>query len=158
MAEVKENEPLLIVKAGGSALTKKSVLETLNADSLERISGSIAALTSRGFRIVLIHGAGSFGHFQAKTYALSHGGRQQDWCEGLAGEAAGSDEPCALLTTDPRHRNSPLLGLFEARGGIRLVEREGECSGVPCISLLDQVWEGRQGGWNTRMSTDLTDC
>jgi len=66
------------VKLGGAAITHKDKLETVNRESLEELAGVVSRVTngSAGDRpksIVLIHGAGSFGHFQAKQYGVSKG-------------------------------------------------------------------------------------
>lgn len=54
-----------IIKLGGSAITHKSQLETLKPDVLQHICNSIQQLHKTAVDgIVLVHGAGSFGHFQ----------------------------------------------------------------------------------------------
>ena len=60
----------VIVKLGGSAITHKASFETLNAAALAATSKMVA---SSKCRAVLMHGAGSFGHFQARQYAVSKG-------------------------------------------------------------------------------------
>ncbi|XP_029429599.1 isopentenyl phosphate kinase-like [Rhinatrema bivittatum] len=62
-----------IVKLGGSALTYKGSLESLKVESLQRAAVIMHLLHSQGQRCILVHGAGSFGHFQAKEYNLSKG-------------------------------------------------------------------------------------
>lgn len=72
-----ESRRVLLVKLGGSVLTDKGRLETLRADALERIASTVASFWRRhGSRValVLVHGAGSFGHFQARTHRLRDGG------------------------------------------------------------------------------------
>lgn len=94
----------LIVKYGGSAITQKNKLETLKRDILIASAGDIkfAYDSEKWNRIVLVHGAGwlfclcarfrlcfstmrfnfilagSFGHFQAKQYALKNGRGSDD--------------------------------------------------------------------------------
>lgn len=75
---------VVVVKFGGSAITDKSKLETLKEVSLETSCAQIKEVLDRGGSVVVVHGAGSFGHFQAKQYGLSKGGRAADWREGLA--------------------------------------------------------------------------
>lgn len=60
----------IVVKLGGSAITKKSQFETLNEEALH---AAAAALAAGGQRAVVLHGAGSFGHFQAREYGVSKG-------------------------------------------------------------------------------------
>ncbi|WIA37910.1 hypothetical protein OEZ86_001287 [Tetradesmus obliquus] len=64
-----------IIKLGGSAITKKNKFETLKEDVLRQVCSSIKQhhSTAPG-GIVLVHGAGSFGHFQASHYGVARGG------------------------------------------------------------------------------------
>jgi isopentenyl phosphate kinase len=72
-----ERAPVLdvVVKLGGSALTNKAVFETLNAETLAATAATISRLRSSPAApaIILVHGAGSFGHHQAKKYAVQRG-------------------------------------------------------------------------------------
>ncbi|KAH1170606.1 isopentenyl phosphate kinase-like [Mauremys mutica] len=63
-----------IVKLGGSALTEKNQLETLRAESLRRAAGIVRGLCGAGAgSCIVVHGAGSFGHFQAKANGVASG-------------------------------------------------------------------------------------
>ncbi|XP_030077261.1 isopentenyl phosphate kinase [Microcaecilia unicolor] len=62
-----------IVKLGGSAVTHKDCFESLNVESLQRAAGIVQTLHRQGRRCIVVHGAGSFGHFQAKEYSVSKG-------------------------------------------------------------------------------------
>ena len=64
----------VLVKLGGSAVTRKSQFETLNAERLNATAASLARARSdvQG-NTVLVHGAGSFGHFQASQHGVSRG-------------------------------------------------------------------------------------
>src|SRR3974390_1701425 len=66
-------EKCVIVKLGGSLITKKDKPLTPDLRNLEIVSREIAAAVKSGFsdRIFLIHGGGSFGHFYAKKYGIS---------------------------------------------------------------------------------------
>jgi len=46
------------VKLGGSAITSKDSLETLNADALNAAAEVLAECFHRGLRFVVAHGAG----------------------------------------------------------------------------------------------------
>lgn len=74
----------VVVKFGGSALTKKDQFETLNQVLLAETSRHIKEAIDQSVSIVLIHGAGSYGHFQANQYQLRTGGTSDGWLEGLA--------------------------------------------------------------------------
>jgi len=63
----------VVVKIGGSACTKKAQFETLNNERLSASCKQLAALAGEGVRMAVIHGAGSFGHQQAKEFGVSKG-------------------------------------------------------------------------------------
>jgi isopentenyl phosphate kinase len=72
-----------VIKIGGSALTVKSQFETLNPKCLQKCSQMVKQLLSdflaqrgKAMRLVIVHGAGSFGHFQAKQYRITQGCRE----------------------------------------------------------------------------------
>ena len=59
---------VVVFKAGGSSLTNKSSYETLNKENIKSIIESISNKDKdNNLKYVLIHGAGSFGHFDAKN-------------------------------------------------------------------------------------------
>lgn len=65
---------LVILKIGGSVITEKGsgIPERAKAGEIERLSHEIAGFKSEsGLPLVLIHGAGSFGHPQAMKYRLN---------------------------------------------------------------------------------------
>ncbi|XP_058033304.1 uncharacterized protein LOC131195429 [Ahaetulla prasina] len=63
-----------ILKLGGSALTQKNQLETLKTESLRRAAALVSKLWEAGERrCIIVHGAGSFGHFQAREYGVALG-------------------------------------------------------------------------------------
>jgi isopentenyl phosphate kinase len=61
----------VILKLGGSILTDKSADCAINRESLATIAAAVAAAGTEG--IVIIHGAGSCGHPEAKRYHLDKG-------------------------------------------------------------------------------------
>ena len=90
---------LVIAKLGGSAITHKSKFESANLPLITRLArgiGSIPKARAMGAApeksiedktpaLILIHGAGSYGHFQARQYKLSSSGAADhaDWMQGL---------------------------------------------------------------------------
>ena len=58
-----------VLKIGGSILTDKSKELTARPDEIRRVAEEIASCPDD---VVLVHGAGSFGHFPAKKYGLPH--------------------------------------------------------------------------------------
>jgi len=65
---------LIILKIGGSVITEKGSISRAREAEIERISHEIAAFRSDSdSHLILVHGAGSFGHPQALKYRLSEG-------------------------------------------------------------------------------------
>ncbi|GAB0491822.1 hypothetical protein MMPV_003077 [Pyropia vietnamensis] len=84
------NPPPLVIKLGGSALTHKAVRGSVNAEALAAAAALVATLWRAHPHLVVIHGAGSFGHFEAKA-AGTHLGRG-----GAAGVAVTHAAVCRL--------------------------------------------------------------
>ena len=63
----------LIVKLGGSAITNKSVFETVKMPELYKASQLMRSCIEKGLKCVVVHGAGSFGHHQANEYEVNKG-------------------------------------------------------------------------------------
>jgi isopentenyl phosphate kinase len=63
---------MIILKIGGSILTNKDSLESeVDSDSLKRIASEIkASLDNSPKELIIVHGAGSFGHPPAKKYRI----------------------------------------------------------------------------------------
>ena len=59
----------IVVKLGGSACTNKAAFETVHEERLQATANQLAQTRPAGGEDrVLLHGAGSFGHFQARQY------------------------------------------------------------------------------------------
>lgn len=63
----------VIVKLGGSALTDKTRAHTLHATHLQTALDLIARVHSSGLGLIVVHGAGSFGHFEAALHQVCGG-------------------------------------------------------------------------------------
>jgi isopentenyl phosphate kinase len=84
VARCQESEQeIIIVKLGGSAITEKSVFETVKKDKVHVTCTQIATASRLGKRHVIVHGAGSFGHFQARAFGLRDGGDESTWRTGV---------------------------------------------------------------------------
>jgi len=63
------SRPLVVVKLGGSLITRKTEVEKLRPKVIARLASEIAEI--RDVRLVLLHGAGSFGHPGAHRFGLA---------------------------------------------------------------------------------------
>lgn len=65
---------LAVIKLGGSVITyKDNPTPLVRKDTLFTLSQEIKDLTQKGYKLILAHGAGSFGHPLAKKYGLHKG-------------------------------------------------------------------------------------
>jgi len=85
-----------IVKLGGSAITKKSGYMEADCAAISRLSSAIASAISQGAgELIVVHGAGSFGHAPVLKYGLNGGVRtplQKKGCRK-------TQEACAKLSS-----------------------------------------------------------
>ncbi|XP_022782347.1 uncharacterized protein LOC111323292 isoform X1 [Stylophora pistillata] len=61
----------VIIKLGGSAVTQKNVFETVKREAILAAAELVKRIPAG--KCIVIHGAGSFGHFQAHEYGTAHG-------------------------------------------------------------------------------------
>ena len=74
---------MIIIKLGGSVITRKGEYATLNSTVMENVARELSEY--RGVDpLVIVHGAGSFGHILAKQYSLKHPVRDEKLPMGIA--------------------------------------------------------------------------
>mmetsp|Transcript_14293 Transcript_14293/g.21024 ORF Transcript_14293/g.21024 Transcript_14293/m.21024 type:complete len:296 (-) Transcript_14293:223-1110(-) len=82
------NKPIVFLKLGGSLITDKRGEEAARVDVLERvaveISAAVKADSSLKGRLVIGHGAGSFGHVHAHKYGIRGGCKTPRQWQGYA--------------------------------------------------------------------------
>ena len=61
---------MFLVKLGGSVITDKARYRVFNKDRVARLCSEIA---ESGKDVIVVHGAGSFGHVLAKRHSLQDG-------------------------------------------------------------------------------------
>ena len=67
-----QQQPLLIIKLGGAAITNKESYRTIYTDHIRSCGKTLAYLYhTLHIPFILIHGAGSYGHYEAKGYKLN---------------------------------------------------------------------------------------
>lgn len=82
----------VIVKWGGGLITHKERFGALRDDVLAGLAGAVADLRAAGHPVVLVHGAGGFGHLKARAWRLAEGW-QAGWTGAQALTRWGRDEP-----------------------------------------------------------------
>jgi isopentenyl phosphate kinase len=72
---------MFLLKIGGSVITEKSRESFFKREVMDRLSNEIK---KAGKKIILVHGAGSFGHIYAKRYKLSDGFHSPEQIKGFS--------------------------------------------------------------------------
>ena len=63
----------VVIKLGGGLITHKDSMKKFDSDSMGRVAESISSIVEMGVPIIIVHGAGSFGHLLAKKWSISEG-------------------------------------------------------------------------------------
>ena len=63
----------IIMKWGGGLITKKSSLCTVEYERIQQLADCVKKLSEMGHDIIVVHGAGSFGHIRAREFRLAEG-------------------------------------------------------------------------------------
>ncbi|PSQ16376.1 acetylglutamate kinase [Halobacteriales archaeon QS_8_69_26] len=74
---------MIVVKLGGSVMTRKEEPETVDHGALDRAAVAVAGAVEAGADVVVVHGGGSFGHHHAERHGVT--------------DTAGTHDPAALL-------------------------------------------------------------
>lgn len=119
-------KPLIVFKLGGSALTDKKRKFTPRIDEIHRAARQIAGLAKR-FSIVVVHGAGSFGHIPVKYWGLESGYRNRAQVKGLIATKSRLLEWEVIFSNVFLKHQVPLLSLVASDF---IVTRNGRISSV----------------------------
>ena len=63
----------VVIKWGGSLITDKEKMCTPDMEIIDSLSNIMSKCVDEGLDIILVHGAGSFGHLRAKHWRLNEG-------------------------------------------------------------------------------------
>ena len=63
----------VIIKLGGGLITDKTRYKTVLRDRIDAVSEVISMIIQMGHSVIVIHGAGSFGHIEAKKWDINDG-------------------------------------------------------------------------------------
>jgi len=74
----------ILIKFGGGVITEKSSGEPeIKMDVISALVNSTVDLIRLGHEVIVVHGAGSFGHVLAKRWDLSAGMQSEEWKDKL---------------------------------------------------------------------------
>ena len=63
----------IVIKFGGGLITDKSTMCTPNHEVIDSLVNVVADCLENNLRVIVVHGAGSFGHLRSKHWKLNHG-------------------------------------------------------------------------------------
>jgi isopentenyl phosphate kinase len=100
----------IVIKLGGNLITDKSSQKTIKREEIDIVSSVLAATYSEGYSLVIVHGAGSFGHLLARRWSIDTGAKPE-----ILEEQMGA---VSQIRTDMRELNSEVVSSL-ARNGLR---------------------------------------
>ena len=104
---------ITLIKLGGSLITDKNSERSFNAEVVNQIAQTIqkAKLATPTLKIIIGHGSGSFGHFEAKRHNTIYGvNTTQEW-EGFATVAHAARELNYLVSHEMRKTGLPIWSI-----------------------------------------------
>ena len=63
----------IVIKLGGGLITNKNKVKTLDKDAINKVCKVIKILIEEKYNIIIVHGAGSYGHILSKEMKISEG-------------------------------------------------------------------------------------
>ena len=92
----------ILIKLGGSLITDKTKAKTFRPESVRRIAKQLVHLRhhSQSYRIIIGHGSGSFGHFEARKYRTVEGVHSEREIQGFAQVGAVAAELSLLVLSE----------------------------------------------------------
>ena len=67
------SENLVLIKFGGSLITNKSEKCSAKLEIIDKLSNTISEILNMGKKVIIVHGAGGYGHIKAKKWRISEG-------------------------------------------------------------------------------------
>ena len=95
----------VVVKWGGGLITHKDQMKAVRSDIIDHLADQLESCVAAGLDVVLVHGAGSFGHLKAKAYRLAEGRCSPD----VLPDAMTQDEAVMAVRADMMELNQHVL-------------------------------------------------
>jgi isopentenyl phosphate kinase len=114
---------LVVIKFGGGLITDKQRLCTARPAVIAGLCEAVSEIVQLGHRVIVVHGAGSFGHLKAKAWALSEGRKGGGWqpTDGLG--LASQQEAVESVKADMDELNSLVVATLQSVGIESQVEK-----------------------------------
>lgn len=132
--------PLVIIKLGGSVITYKDSQTPRARDSvIKRLAREVEEVLNKGYKLIIVHGAGSFGHTLAKKYELHKGMRTEEQKLGYSQTLANMLELNGIIVRELIKNGVRAVGLpphaFTMQSG-------GEFQGFGLVLVKDYLKQG----------------
>lgn len=130
----------ILIKLGGSLITDKTKAKSFRRESLRRIARQIQLLRENDpeIRIVIGHGSGSFGHFEARKYNTVAGVRTERQRLGFVKVGAVAVELSQLALSEFHAASLPVMR-FQPSSSLVASDRRVTAFGTRALSMaLDQ--------------------
>jgi isopentenyl phosphate kinase len=99
---------MFVIKFGGSVITDKAKECCFKQDVMDRLAEELYRAKKK---VILIHGAGSFGHILAKKYRLNDGFKRKNQLEGFALTHAMVQQLNTLVLASLHHHDLPAVSI-----------------------------------------------
>ncbi|MBN2600197.1 MAG: isopentenyl phosphate kinase family protein [Candidatus Thermoplasmatota archaeon] len=99
---------MFLIKLGGSVITNKAKKCCFKHETMDRLAAEIKKANKQ---VIIIHGAGSFGHILAKQYKLNDGFKQKKQLKGFSLTHTMVQRLNTLVLTSLQHHGLPAVSL-----------------------------------------------
>jgi len=99
---------MFIIKIGGSIITDKSIKDSFKKTVVDRLSAEIKKADEE---IIIVHGAGSYGHIPAKKYNLNQGYKNNEQTLGFALTHANVQKLNTMVLNSLHENNIPAVSI-----------------------------------------------
>jgi isopentenyl phosphate kinase len=107
---------LVVIKFGGGLITDKGILCTAKPDVISGLCEAVSDIIDLGFRVIVVHGAGSYGHLKAKAWSLAQGRMKPGWTPQDTLGLSSQDEAVQSVRSDMDLLNSIVVDGLTSSG------------------------------------------
>ena len=136
-------KPLVVIKLGGAAITDKKNIYTPRISVIKIVARQLLAI-EKNFSIIIVHGAGSYGHIPVTKYGLTRGFSNPKQISGLSQTKSKLLELEMTLNLIFCEHGLPVISMLASdcittrKGRIKTCELEGfeRWLGLGCIPMI----------------------
>lgn len=102
----------IVLKLGGGLITEKGELREPRFDIIEQCANEIKQIMLSGYEVILVHGAGSYGHLMAKEFRIAEG-KISNFSHHFS-DCSSQEEAVAQIRKDMLELNQYIVSALEA--------------------------------------------